>query len=76
MRATARSSVAARVAGDGLARWLDVFSQRSVRHGGRVRTAEDVRGESGMRLYRAVADEQSILAKDGQPDHRVAVDLG
>lgn len=70
------SAVAARVEGEGLAHGLDVFSRRSVRHGGRVWTAEDVRGESGMRLYRAVADEHSILAKDGQPDHRVAVDLG
>jgi hypothetical protein len=29
-----------------------------------------------MRLYRAVAQAHSILAKDGRPDHRVEVDLG
>ncbi|NUQ95504.1 MAG: pyridoxamine 5'-phosphate oxidase family protein [Streptomyces sp.] len=70
------SAVAARVEGEGLAHGLDVFSRRSVLHGGRVWTAEDVRGDSGMRLYRAVAGGHSILAKDGQPDHRVAVELG
>ncbi|MCT9081530.1 pyridoxamine 5'-phosphate oxidase family protein [Streptomyces fulvoviolaceus] len=56
-------------------RGLDVFSRRSVRHGGRVWTADDVRGDSGIRLYRAVAEDHSMLAKDGQPDHRVPVDL-
>jgi predicted pyridoxine 5'-phosphate oxidase superfamily flavin-nucleotide-binding protein len=28
---------------------------------------------AGLRLYRAAADSHSILAKDGQPDHRVPV---
>lgn len=56
-------------------RGLDVFSRRSVRHGGRVWTADDVRGGSGIRLYRAVAEDHSMLAKDGQPDHRIPVDL-
>ena len=69
------AAVAACVDGPHVARGLDVFSRRSVRHGGRVWTAEDVGGDSGMRLYRAVADGHSILAKDGQPDHRVPVDL-
>ena len=54
---------------------LDVFSRRSVGHGGRVWTVEDVRGDSGMRLYRAVADAHWMLAKDGRPDHRVPVRL-
>ena len=35
----------------------------------------DVRGGAGLRLYRAVALEHSILAKDGAPDHRVVVHL-
>ncbi|WP_051833342.1 pyridoxamine 5'-phosphate oxidase family protein [Streptomyces sp. NRRL S-646] len=69
------AAVAECVDGPHVARGLDVFSRRSVRHGGRVWTAEDVGGDSGMRLYRAVADGHSILAKDGQPDHRVPVDL-
>jgi hypothetical protein len=56
-------------------RALEVFSRRSVGHGGRVWTLDDVRGDSGIRLYRAVADGHSMLAKDGKPDHRVPVDL-
>ncbi|MFF0015149.1 pyridoxamine 5'-phosphate oxidase family protein [Streptomyces sp. NPDC005374] len=57
-------------------RALEVFSRRSVRHGGHVWTLDDVRGDSGIRLYRAVAEAHSMLAKDGRPDHRVAVDPG
>jgi hypothetical protein len=35
----------------------------------------DVGPGAGLRLYRATADAYSILAKDGQPDHRVPVPL-
>ncbi|MGW0845508.1 pyridoxamine 5'-phosphate oxidase family protein [Streptomyces sp. NPDC002787] len=56
-------------------RGLEVFSRRSLRHGGRVWTVDDVRGDCGLRLYRAVAEEHSMLAKDGKPDHRVRVRL-
>lgn len=69
------SAVAAELV-DGAERALEVFSRRSLLHGGRVWTLDDVRGDSGMRLYRAVAGTHSMLAKDGRPDHRVAVDLG
>ncbi|CAM5286430.1 pyridoxamine 5'-phosphate oxidase family protein [Streptomyces griseorubiginosus] len=58
---------------DGAERALEVFSRRSLLHGGRVWTLDDVRGDSGMRLYRAVAEAHSMLAKDGRPDHRVRV---
>jgi len=61
---------------DAAERALEVFSRRSLTHGGRVWTLDDVRSDSGMRLYRAVAVEHSILAKDGRPDHRIAVELG
>lgn len=54
---------------------VDVFSRRSLTHGGRAWTLDDVRGDTGIRLYRAVADGHSILAKDGRPDHRIAVEL-
>lgn len=53
---------------------LEVFSVRSVEHGGRVWTLDDVRGETGIRLYRAVVEGHSVLAKDGSPDHRVPVE--
>jgi nitroimidazol reductase NimA-like FMN-containing flavoprotein (pyridoxamine 5'-phosphate oxidase superfamily) len=59
-------------------RAIDVFSRRSLRHGGREWTLDDVRGDSGsgIRLYRAVAENHSILAKDGRPDHRIPADPG
>jgi nitroimidazol reductase NimA-like FMN-containing flavoprotein (pyridoxamine 5'-phosphate oxidase superfamily) len=53
---------------------LEVFSRRSVEHGGRVWTLDDVRGDSGIRLYRAIVDGHSVLAKDGKPDHRIPAD--
>ncbi|MFC8432291.1 pyridoxamine 5'-phosphate oxidase family protein [Streptomyces sp. NPDC057253] len=59
--------------GEGAERALEVYSRRSLLHGGRVWTVDDVRGDSGMRLYRAVAESHSMLAKDGRPDHRVRV---
>jgi hypothetical protein len=55
---------------------IEAFSARSVAHGGREWTAQDVRPGAGLRLYRATADSYSILAKDGQPDHRIAVPRG
>jgi hypothetical protein len=58
------------------ARGIEAFSARSVAHGARRWTSEDVRPGAGLRLYRATADSHSILAKDGQPDHRVPVPLG
>jgi hypothetical protein len=58
------------------ARGIEAFSARSVAQGGREWTAQDVRPGAGLRLYRATADSYSILAKDGRPDHRIAVSLG
>jgi hypothetical protein len=34
-----------------------------------------VQAESGLRLYWAAAGSFSILAKDGQPDHRIPAHL-
>jgi hypothetical protein len=59
---------------DAAERALEVFSRRSLQHGGRVWTLDDVRGDTGIRLYRAVAEDHSILAKDGRPDHRIPAD--
>jgi hypothetical protein len=50
---------------------IEVFSRRSVAHGGREWTSQNVTQGAGLRLYRATADSHWILAKDGQPDHRV-----
>ena len=70
------SAAAELVEDDGeTARGIEAFSRRSVSHGGRPWTSEDVRPGAGLRLYRATADSHSILAKDGQPDHRIPVTL-
>jgi nitroimidazol reductase NimA-like FMN-containing flavoprotein (pyridoxamine 5'-phosphate oxidase superfamily) len=70
------SAVAELVAEDGETdRAIEVFSRRSVSHGGKEWAPEDVRPDAGLRLYRATAEAHSILAKDGQPDHRIPVPL-
>jgi nitroimidazol reductase NimA-like FMN-containing flavoprotein (pyridoxamine 5'-phosphate oxidase superfamily) len=67
------SAAATLVEDDEVARGIEAFSRRSVAHGARAWTNEDVRPGAGLRLYRATADAHSILAKDGQPDHRIPV---
>jgi hypothetical protein len=57
-----------------LERGMEVFSRRSLAHGGVAWTPDDVRQEGGLRLYRATAAGHSILAKDGTPDHRIEAD--
>jgi hypothetical protein len=65
----------AAVASGELERGIKVFSQRSQAHGGVPWTLDDVQGDGGLRLYRAIAEEHSVLAKDGRPDHRVAAEI-
>ena len=67
---------AQQVDGAELDRALEVFSVRSIAHGGRAWTHDDVQGDTLIRMYRATALSYSMLAKDGQPDHRVPVELG
>ncbi|HEY7012268.1 MAG TPA: pyridoxamine 5'-phosphate oxidase family protein [Streptosporangiaceae bacterium] len=69
------SAVAKLLGEDETARGIAAFSRRSVAHGGHEWTTEDVRPGAGVRLYRATADAHWVLAKDGQPDHRVPVPL-
>jgi uncharacterized protein YhbP (UPF0306 family) len=54
---------------------LAVFSARSISQGGTAWTRADVEGDTLIRMYRAVASSSFMLAKDGQPDHRVPVAL-
>ncbi|MEV6167187.1 pyridoxamine 5'-phosphate oxidase family protein [Streptomyces sp. NPDC051954] len=68
-------AVAELVDDDATARGIEAFSRRSVAHGGREWTGEDVRSGGAIRLYRATVDSHWILAKDGSPDHRVPVHL-
>jgi len=69
-------AVAGSVEGPDLERGNEVFSARSLESGGPAWTADDVRAEGGLRLFRAAASAHSILAKGGRPDHRIAVDVG
>jgi len=69
------SAVAAPVDASEIEGAIDVFSRRSVRHGGLVWTPADVGEASGLTLYRAIADAHWILAKDGTPDHRIPAHL-
>lgn len=69
------SAVAEELMGAELERGIDIFSRRSLGHGGLAWTTDDVQGRALIRLYRATAAEHSILAKDGRPDHRSPVDV-
>jgi nitroimidazol reductase NimA-like FMN-containing flavoprotein (pyridoxamine 5'-phosphate oxidase superfamily) len=69
------SAIAELLEDDKTARGIEAFSRRSMSHGGPEWTSEDVRSGAGLRLYRATAGSHSMLAKDGQPDHRVPVSL-
>ena len=68
-------AVAEMLEGDRAARGIEVFSRRSVAHGGSQWTVHDIRPGGELRLYRAVAESHGMLAKDGSADHRVPVDL-
>jgi hypothetical protein len=70
MRATARELQRA-----DLESGLEVYVARSAADVGWRPTIADVSGSGPYRLYRATAIEHSMLAKDGQPDHRVEVAL-
>ena len=69
------AAVAEEVTGAELERGIEVFSRRSLAHGGVAWRPDDVQGEAGIHLYLATAGEHSILAKDGRPDHRIAAEV-
>ena len=52
---------------------IEIFTQRSLAHGGKVWTADDVRPPAPYRLYRATATEHSVLDPDQRPDGRTQV---
>jgi nitroimidazol reductase NimA-like FMN-containing flavoprotein (pyridoxamine 5'-phosphate oxidase superfamily) len=67
MSATARELV-----GDERAEAIETFSRRTLAHGGREWTLEDVQSPARLRLYRATAGDQYVL---GERDRRVPVSL-
>jgi uncharacterized protein YhbP (UPF0306 family) len=73
------SAVAERLDGADSERGIEVFSRRSLGHGGTPWTTDDVRPPARLRLYRATASEVSILDKrpdpvEGRYDRRTIVD--
>ena len=60
------------VTGEARVAMIDVFSRRSLGHGGRDLTLQDVEPPGELRLYRAVATAHFIL---GSIDRLVAVNL-
>jgi uncharacterized protein YhbP (UPF0306 family) len=54
---------------------IDVFSRRSLSHGGVAWSREDVRGTARLRLYRATASQQWILEPGAPTDRRIPIDL-
>jgi Pyridoxamine 5'-phosphate oxidase len=55
------SAVAQELDGDGVTERIELFSQRSVGHGGRPFTSSDVRAPSRLRLYVATARDHYVL---------------
>ena len=64
------SASARELTGDERTEGIDVFSRRSLAHGGHEWTLADVEAPARLRLYRAVAVDQYVLGGD---DRRVPV---
>jgi hypothetical protein len=64
------SAVAEELTGPDSGRGIDVFSRRSVEHGGSEWVLEDVQPPARLRLYRAIASEHFVL---GAHDERLPV---
>ena len=66
------AATAEEVTGDARVAAMEVFSRRSLGHGGRAWTLDDVEPPAEFRLYRATASAHYIL---GSIDRLIAVDL-
>jgi nitroimidazol reductase NimA-like FMN-containing flavoprotein (pyridoxamine 5'-phosphate oxidase superfamily) len=71
-RAVYMTATARELTGGERATGIDVFSRRSLAHGGHEWTLEDVQAPARLRLYRATAVDQYFLGAD---DRRVPVSL-
>ena len=67
------AAAAEEVTGDARLATIDLFSRRSLGHGGGAFALEDVEPPAELRLYRATAAAHFML---GSIDRLVAVDLG
>ena len=67
------SAIAEQLSGAEMEHGIAIFSRRSLEHGGKEWTPEDVLGPAAIRLYRATASAHFMLDKSGQGpsyDHR------
>lgn len=74
------TAIADELTGTDLMRGIELFSRRSIEHGGRRWEAGDVLPPSSLRAYRATATEQSILHTTAESasergDERVSLNL-
>ena len=69
------AAVAEEVAGAELERGIEIFSRRSLEHGAREWTAEDVRPPTAIRLYRATASEHFVVDPAASPNRLTPVAL-
>lgn len=67
------SAFAEELAGAELNRGIDIFSRRSLAHGGRAWPLVNVEPPTPYRLYRATASEHWVLDPESHPDHRTSV---
>jgi nitroimidazol reductase NimA-like FMN-containing flavoprotein (pyridoxamine 5'-phosphate oxidase superfamily) len=64
------SGRAEELVGEELERGIEIFSRRSVEHGVRPWSADDVRPPAPHRVYRASADRHWMLDKEARPGDR------
>ena len=69
------SAIAEVLNGAELDRGLEIFSQTSIKHGGREWTRKDVDEPPLYRLYRASVQEHWVRDPVGRPDHRTSVNI-
>ena len=69
------SAVAEELAGEELARGIDIFSQVSEGHGAHPWTLEEVQAPAVYRLYRAIASKHWVLEPGSRPNRRTEVTL-
>jgi hypothetical protein len=69
------SAVAGELAGEGLERGIEIFSDTSMADGARPWRREDVEPPAPYRLYRATVSEHSVLDPSSRPDRRLPVNL-
>jgi nitroimidazol reductase NimA-like FMN-containing flavoprotein (pyridoxamine 5'-phosphate oxidase superfamily) len=66
------SATARELTGDGRAEVLELYTRRTLAHGGREWTVADVEAPAPLRLYQATAEDQFVL---DEHDDRVPVSL-